>query len=173
MYTRPITDEDLAERAQLTRTIEQYRERGECPSCCDLRNGNVYPDRTDRTFSEDDSFVCMLEQYPRNIGHSIILPRQHWEDMSELPETMFPSVYGLIHRCVHALKQALGAEKVYLCTMCDGARNHLHYQLIPRLPGDSISGSKLFVAERKVLIRASELTEKVRAAMTGVDGLSQ
>ena len=45
--------------------------------------------------------------------------------------------------------------------MCDGKRNHLHFQLIPRLKNDEIIGSKLFVKERGILVLDKEILSKI------------
>lgn len=52
---------------------------------------------------------------------------------------------------IKLLKEEVGAEKVYMCTICDGKRNHLHFQLFPRLKGDPI-GYGNFVREEGVLM---------------------
>lgn len=62
-----------------------------------------------------------------------------------------------------ALKGALGAEKVYLNTMCDGEINHLHFQLFPRYAGDAI-GSSRFVLPRRPLERGREIGDALRRA---------
>jgi diadenosine tetraphosphate (Ap4A) HIT family hydrolase len=93
----------------------------------------------------------MLEIWPRNPGHTIILVKPHFEDLSELPVAVGAQIVPIILVATAALKEVLGAEKICLCTMCDGRRNHLHFQLIPRMPGDTITGSKLFVKDRKYL----------------------
>ena len=59
------------------------------------------------------------------------------------------------------IKEVLGAVKVYMCTMCDDGRNHLHFQLIPRYEGNVI-GSKLFVNERGIVEIDKEIIEKLR-----------
>lgn len=164
MILEPLSDSTEEERASIAKRVEECRERGECPTCANLKDGSIYPPAGHRTFLEESGILCMLEQYPRNPGHTIILPQQHWEDVSELPTSEFQTVYGIIHRCITALKSVLGAEKVYLCTMCDGGRNHLHYQLIPRLPGE-IHGSRVFVKERKVLRDPADVVEQLRDAV--------
>ena len=66
----------------------------------------------------------------------------------------------------NALKRGLGAEKVYLNTMCDGPINHLHLQLFPRYPGERI-GSTRFVTERGPLADGEKIARLVRSALAG------
>ncbi|MGI8482636.1 MAG: hypothetical protein ACR2OU_00035, partial [Thermomicrobiales bacterium] len=74
----------------------------------------------------------------------------------------------LFTRCTevaNATKQGLGAEKVYLITMCDGFPNHLHVQLLPRYAGEPI-GSKRFVGPRRPLDDGESIADRIRAAMS-------
>ena len=130
-----------------------------------METGDVYPFADDRAFYDDDRSVCMLELYPRNLGHTIVLVKPHYEDLSRVPRDIAQDVFGLVHSTVGALKYSTGAEKVYVNTMCDGRRNHLHFQLVPRLPGDEIRGSRLFVKERSMLTDYSEDIALLRTAM--------
>jgi len=52
----------------------------------------------------------------------------------------------------------IGAEKVYMCTICDGKRNHLHFQLLPRLKGETI-GYINFVREEGIIMDYHETVE--------------
>jgi len=113
--------------------------------------------------------ACFLETYPRNLGHTIILVKPHYEDISELPTSMATEIHNIMHTAVSALKRVLMAEKVYMCTMCDGKRNHLHFQLIPRYRGDTIRGSKLFVKERLILKDCDDVVVQLK---TSIEALS-
>lgn len=56
------------------------------------------------------------------------------EDVSGLAAEEAGRVFQPCVRVVDAIKRGLGAEKVYLNTMSDGPRNHLHLQLFPATP---------------------------------------
>ena len=165
MIVKPMTPEDRAERQAIVCRAEELKEAGICPTCHNLEHGEVYPPVEDRVICEDDVVVCFLERYPHNPGHTIVLVKAHFEDLSEMPAAVAAKVYPAIHRVIGALKEACGAEKVYLCTMCDGERNHLHYQLIPRLVGDKVTGSRLFVKPRGVLWEQEDVVEELRSLL--------
>ena len=92
--------------------------------------------------------------------------KPHRADLSELDEDEAGAVFRLCVRVANALKRGLGAEKVYLNTMCDGPINHLHLQLFPRYPGERI-GSSRFVAERRPLVCGAEIAQLVQSALAG------
>jgi len=96
---------------------------------------------------EDDLLACFFEIKPRQVGHTIILLREHYHDMSFIPDDVCAAVYVFAKKVMNVLKEVLHVERVYLCTMCDTKANHFHVQLIPRHP-DTIHGSVNFVKER-------------------------
>jgi histidine triad (HIT) family protein len=147
--------------------IKTLQQVGVCPTCRNLEIGDVYPPNDDRVIYEDDLLSCFLESFPRNAGHTIILVKPHFEDISELPLNMTAKVYPVIHATIDALKKVIPAEKIYLCTMCDGKRNHLHFQLIPRSAGDKVTGSKLFIKQRGIVINYKEVVDDLKIQVTG------
>jgi len=64
-------------------------------------------------------------------------------------------------------KEILGAEKVYMCTICDGKRNHLHFQLFPRLKGEK-QGYQNFVREEGILMDYQETADIYRKALKNI-----
>ena len=148
MYLQPLTQQQLEQRATLMKQVVAMQEAGICPTC----DGSVYPSAADRIFHETEHIICLLEQYPRNLGHTIVMVKPHYNDISELSPHLFSHVYATLHLTITKLKDYLRAEKIYLCTMCDGKRNHLHFQLIPRSIPDTVRGSQLFVKQRQLLV---------------------
>jgi diadenosine tetraphosphate (Ap4A) HIT family hydrolase len=150
------------EHQWLRRREAELRRQGICPSCHNLATGELYGDQP--LIEEDDLFQVTLEGYPRVRGHAIVLYKPHRPDLSALSEEEAGFVFARCVRVVNAIKRGLGAEKVYLNTMCDGELNHLHLQLFPRYPGDP-TGSKRFVAERRPLTDGEATARLVRAAL--------
>ncbi len=152
------------ERERLTRTIEELRRQGICYQCHDFATGEVFPDEP--VVYEDALFKVVLEQYPRMRGHTLVVYKPHREDISYLTDEESSRVFAMSVKVAKAIKVALGAEKVYLNTMCDGGINHLHIQLFPRYAGDP-SGSKRFGAERHPLTGGVETAQRLRSALMG------
>ena len=166
MNVDELSPSEIRRRSEIGERVRALQKAGVCPTCRSFEHGDVYPQANDRVFYEDDVLICLLEAYPRNPGHTIVLLKAHYEDVSFLPDDMVGRVYGTIHAAISALKEVTGAAKVYLCTMCDGDRNHLHYQLIPRLPGDEWLGSRVFVKPRGRLSNHEDAVTALRIAMT-------
>jgi diadenosine tetraphosphate (Ap4A) HIT family hydrolase len=151
-----------SERDELMQKINALRQQGICYSCHHAATGEVFPNEA--IVYEDAAFSVKLDPYPRTPGHTIVVYKPHREDISELNDAEAAALFQLCVRLVRALKQALGAEKVYLNTMCDGGINHLHVQLFPRYAGDPI-GSTRFVAPRSPLADGPEMAKRIRDAL--------
>src|SRR5262249_6975740 len=110
---------------------------------------------------EDTYFRVALDLSPRMRGHTVVLYKPHREDLSELSAEDASRVLPFCVLVTRAIKEGLGAEKVYLNTMCDGGINHFHLQLFPRYPGDPI-GSERFVAPRGPVVDGADTALLIR-----------
>ena len=153
------------ERKQLLHGIEELKRQGVCYVCYDLETRRVFRDQ--HIVYEDNLFKVVLESYPQMKGHTILVYKPHREDMSFLSADEACRVFQICVKVVNAIKKALGAEKVYLNTMCDGEINHLHFQFFPRYAGDPI-GSSRFVSERRPLTNGNEIAQLIRSALLAV-----
>jgi diadenosine tetraphosphate (Ap4A) HIT family hydrolase len=150
------------QREHVNRAVADLRRQGICATCHDLATGEPYGNHF--ILYEDDLFKVTLEPYPRARGHTIVVYKPHRADLTELSEEEAGRVFQMCLRVANAIKRGLGAEKVYLNTMCDGPLNHLHLQLFPRYAGDPI-GSRRFVAERRPLTDGEAIARNLRSAL--------
>lgn len=151
------------ERERLGQRVEHLRRQGLCYQCYNLETGGALFGNEHIVY-EDAVVIVALEPYPRARGHTIVVYKPHREDISELSEEEAGQVFALCVRLVKAIKAGLGAEKVYLNTMCDGGINHLHLQLLPRYAGEKM-GSTVFVAPRGPLVEGPALAAQIRSAL--------
>jgi histidine triad (HIT) family protein len=118
----------------------------------------------EQTYYQDERITCHLETYPRGIGHTIILSRAHYADIADMPVDLGCHIMRVTHALANALKDVVGADKVYMHTMCSGALSHLHFQLIPRRPGEQIGG-RVFAPERGILTNYEDTLAALREAV--------
>ena len=85
----------------------------------------------------------MLDLNLKAHGQMIVVYKPDRADFTELMPEETAALITLCTRVANAITQGLGAEKVYLVTMCDGETNHLHVQLLPRYPGEAIGFKRL------------------------------
>lgn len=150
-------------------TPAMLTDRGICPTCYNKAHDNcLYGDCTDKMLFENERFECMLIGNPRAPGHTVIISKEHYKDMMEIPDDLCSEVYVFAKKAMNALKAVYGAESVYLCTMCDGPMNHFHVQLIPRYRHEK-RGSRNFVKERCAYQKDPEKVEQLRALLRDVE----
>jgi diadenosine tetraphosphate (Ap4A) HIT family hydrolase len=160
MYVKRLSHYEEEALSVRRNRIKEYQEEGICFSCLNFETGEVFPDDGLMIY-EDDLVRCQFEKYPRTIGQTIIVTKQHYEDISEMPLEIGTYILKISNAIIKLHKEILGAEKVYMCTICDGKRNHLHFQLFPRLIGDTI-GYQNFVKEEGILVDYIETTKRYR-----------
>lgn len=153
----------VQERAQRNAQIAALQKQGVCYICHDFATGEVFGGQT--IIYNDDLFRVVLDDYPRMPGHTIVVYKPHREDISALSCEEAGQLFDFCCKIIRAIKVGLGAEKVYLNTMCDGGINHLHLQLFPRYPGDPV-GSARFVAPRGPLVNGETIAQAIRSALS-------
>lgn len=150
MYIKKLNDEEKKLLNNRRSKIKEYQDKGICFSCQNFITDDIFPD-DGLIIYEDDLVRCQFEKFPRAVGQTIIISKEHYEDISEMPLELGTHILKLSNEIIKLHKKIIGAEKVYMCTICDGKRNHLHFQLLPRLKGETI-GYQNFVKEEGILM---------------------
>ncbi len=163
MYVKQLSKEDKEGLNQRAAMIKKLQNEGICFSCRNFITGDIFPDEG-LIFYEDSKVRCQFEKYPKATGHTIIVSKEHYEDISEMPIELGTHILKIANEIIKLHKEILGAEKVYLCTICDGKRNHLHFQLFPRLKGDTI-GFNNFAKEEGIITDYIETVELYKIRM--------
>lgn len=89
---------------------------------------------------EDDDLIAFLDIKPINLGHVLIIPKQHFKDLFELPDDIWPQLGPAINLLAQAIKKAVEADGVNI-GMNNGqaagqAVFHAHLHIIPRFDND-------------------------------------
>ena len=130
-----------------------------CPFC-------VIPDReADREhllLAESDHTVVLLNNYPYNPGHVMVIPRRHTGDWADLSEAELLDHAKLKRRTLAALRTAFGPDGFNVGENLGGAAaggsidDHLHTHVVPRWSGDT--NFMPVVGDTKVLVEALDDT---------------
>ena len=84
----------------------------------------------------------ILNRYPYNCGHLMVVPYKHVKDLSKLDSNEYAELMSFTSLSVEILKDVLGAEG-FNCGLnlgkCAGAglETHLHMHIVPRWMGDT------------------------------------
>jgi len=100
------------------------------------------------------SFV-MLNRFPYNNGHLMVIPRRHGGDLTALPQDEFIDLHRLLCTSVEVLREAYGPEGFNVGMNLGkvagaGIAEHVHYHIVPRWGGDS--NFMPVLAETKVMV---------------------
>lgn len=96
------------------------------------------------TIYEDDEFKVILDAGPAEKGHALILPKNHYADMYELPEEIAVDAIKLARKLMVKMTDKLHCDGFNLVQNNKEAAEqtvpHFHMHLVPRYEG----GQKLF-----------------------------
>ena len=93
-----------------------------------------------RTVYEDDDVLAFLDVNPLAPGHTLVIPKGHYETLQDLPEAQGRSVFAALHRLAPAIEDAVDADASNVGFNNGEASGqevpHLHGHIIPRFGGD-------------------------------------
>lgn len=167
MYVKQLSEEEKKALNKRIERINELQDKGICFGCYNFKTGDIFPDEG-LIFYEDKKVRCQFEKYPRVTGQTIIVSKKHYEDISEMPLELGTYILKISDAIIKLHKEILGAEKIYMCTICDGKRNHLHFQLFPRLKGDPI-GYRNFTREEGIIMDYQETVEIYKQRIKGFE----
>lgn len=91
---------------------------------------------------EDDEFKVILDRFPSNPGHVLILPKKHYSDIFEIDEETAGRLFKLAVKVAKNMKESLGLEAMNLVqnngSMAGQTVHHFHLHLIPRYKDDKV-----------------------------------
>lgn len=94
------------------------------------------------TVYEDEQFRAILDLGPASAGHTLILPKAHFKDVTEISDEYAANVLKVAAKLGKAMKKGLGCEGFNLVQNNGEAAGqtvfHLHVHLIPRMKNDNI-----------------------------------
>lgn len=91
---------------------------------------------------EDDVALAFLDIGPISEGHTLVIPKQHFEKLHECPAELLAQVSGCLGRIASAVVAATDADGYNL--LCNTGRaagqlvDHVHFHIIPRNAGDGV-----------------------------------
>jgi len=94
---------------------------------------------------EDANVLAFMDLNPSNTGHTLVVPRKHWENIYEVPENVLVDLFSVVKRVSSAVKKTVGAEGISILQLNGRAAGqtvmHFHIHIIPRFRGDIISNA--------------------------------
>ena len=112
---------------------------------------------------EDDRVLAFLDIAPVNHGHVLVIPKQHYADLLELPEETLCLLAKAVKKIAPAVLTATGAKGFNLGLnngeVAGQVVKHFHWHIMPRFPDD---GHELWSGGKYEAGEADEMAEKIK-----------
>ncbi len=126
-------------------------------------------DDTYHVVARDRTCFAVLNTYPYNGGHLMVVPYKQTADLNDLTDEEMADLMKLTRRCINALTQTMKPDGFNVgmnLGRCAGAGvlEHLHIHIVPRWNGDT--NFMPVLADTRVIPEAlTEVAAKLRAAL--------
>ena len=91
---------------------------------------------------EDEAVLSFLDIGPVSDGHTLVIPKQHFERLHDCPPELLSQVGSRIGKIAKAVAAAMDSQGYNV--LCNNGRaagqlvDHLHFHIIPRNTGDGV-----------------------------------
>jgi histidine triad (HIT) family protein len=105
---------------------------------CEIVNG----ERKAHEVYQDEMTYGFLDHRPLFPGHVLLVPREHYETVMDLPAPLVGPLFSSAQRLSRAVVKAMNAEGslVAINNKVSQAVPHLHVHIVPRRRGDGLKG---------------------------------
>jgi histidine triad (HIT) family protein len=91
---------------------------------------------------EDEKAMAFLDIRPLSEGHTLIIPKSHYENIFGIPEELIMHIHGVTKRVALAVKKVTQADGISIMQQNGKAAGqeifHLHVHIIPRFEGQKL-----------------------------------
>jgi ATP adenylyltransferase len=126
-----------------------------CIFCVFPAEAGLEADRRNLVLGRSAHAFAILNKFPYNNGHLMVVPRRHTADFTALPEDEFHDLHRLLKLAVEVVREAYAPHGYNLGMNLGrvagaGIADHLHYHIVPRWGGDT--NFMPVLSETKVMI---------------------
>ena len=126
---------------------------------CEIINGK----KTGYFIYEDETHVAILDRYPIDVGHSLVIPREHQERITDMSAEKVGELFSKIPKIANGVLKATNADAFSLGQNNGRAAKqiipHVHVHIIPRYDHKGTIWTKRGISSDDEL---SELAKKIR-----------
>ena len=127
---------------------------------CKIANGEI----PSITIFENNEFRVFFDINPASMGHCLIVPKQHYNDIFDMDAETGGKLFSLATAIARALKKELNCEGLNVVqnngSIAGQTVFHFHLHLIPRYSGDTVNiGWQPGEADTEML---GQLAKKIR-----------
>lgn len=105
---------------------------------CEILNGNIPCNK----IFENDNFIAILDAFPANEGHTLIIPKKHFENIFEIDGEILKEGYFIAQKIANSIKKSFGIENINILqnngALAGQTVNHFHIHIVPRKENDNV-----------------------------------
>lgn len=94
---------------------------------CKIVRGEIPAQKT----FEDDEFIAFPDIHPKAPGHTLLIPKAHYQWFTDLPDELYTKLFDNAKLLARELKRQNGADYVHLSIVGKDVP-HVHVHLIPQ-----------------------------------------
>jgi len=130
---------------------------------CKVVRGEVSP----RIIFEDELSLAFLDHRPVFPGHCLLIPKQHFETLTDLPENLIGPFFKNVQLLSRAVESAMEAHGTFVAMNNRVSQSvpHLHTHIVPRRRKDGLKGFFWPRQPYKSEEEAESVQEKIRKAV--------
>ena len=115
---------------------------------------------------EDQNHVAILDKYPIDHGHTLVIPKKPYELLTEMPQNEVAELFSLVPVIAVAVKKATGADAFSIAQNNGKAAKqiipHVHVHIIPRYSNKGTVWTKRNIPDD---LELQTLSEKIKACL--------
>ena len=121
---------------------------------------------------EDETTLAFLDHRPLFPGHTLLVPKDHLETLSDLPTSLIKPFFANVQLLSIAIERGLKAEGTFVAlnNRISQSVPHFHVHIVPRRKGDGLKG---FFWPRSKYKGDEEITQVVSALQAAIAQLQK
>lgn len=128
---------------------------------CKILNGDIPA----RKVFENERFIAILDAFPANEGHTLVIPKKHFKNIFEIDEETISEAYKIAKNIAEKIKVNMGIENINILqnngNTAGQSVNHFHIHIIPRMENDTVTiKSKVMEINSERLDEIKEILSK-------------
>jgi histidine triad (HIT) family protein len=117
---------------------------------------------------EDENYVAFLDKYPIDTGHSLVMPREHFEKITDMTAEKVGELFSKIPKIVNAVIEATKADAFSMAQNNGRAAKqivpHVHIHIIPRYESrETIWTKREIPKENELKILAERIRKSIKS----------
>lgn len=92
---------------------------------------------------DDEDLVVIMDAYPSSVGHCLIIPKKHCDDIFDMDKIVATKIFPLASKMAKSIKKSLKCDGINILQNSGEAAgqtvSHFHVHIIPRYKNDNVT----------------------------------